>query len=276
MGKIIMFSKIIAAAALLAVCALPAAAADMPVKAVYKRATLVSTCGWYWGAHTVAENEKLQVSGTTTSPTGGVLSGIGGVTNIGASVGLTAGYRCGSPSTWYAFEGMASYRNVGQTVMAADPNGTNPAIPATVTGKWGFTQRAKLGGPWQDVLNYLPNFGGLFQAQPLLPAGISDAQAYLMAGLHEDDISGSFAGVPAGTAWRVRVGFGVGTDFALGTSSNGSVPMRQDVWAEYIPSGQGLNVGLKNGMGASLNTGAEIRLGTAIHFNAGAATLALR
>lgn len=254
----------------------PAAAADLPqiiTKGyVAKRAVFAnSTCGWYLGAHTVAENEKLDVAGTVPSGRGTLLAGVGGVTNVGAGVGGTGGYRCGTPTVWYAAEFMGTYRNIGETVMAADPNGVTPAIPASVSGRWGFTERAKLGGPWQTVLNLLPTLGGLLPAQPILPAGATDAQAYLFGALHQDDISGSFAGIQSGTAWRVRVGFGVGTDFAIGTNSN--VPMRQDLWVEYIPPSQGITLGLSQGAAATLNTGAEIRIGTAIHFNAGAASL---
>lgn len=253
-------------AASLVAFVVPTFAADMPTKAPVRYRAVVNPCGWYFGVHTVAENEKVAVTGSVPSSPSAVFSNLGGLTNIGAGVGGTVGYRCGNGPVWYAAEFMGSWRNIGQTVTAVDGNNGATIIPASVSGRWGVTERLKVGGPWQAVFDALPAVGNLLPVQPALPPNATDAQAYLFAALHQDDISASF-GLAQASAWRVRAGIGLGTDFALGLSA--AIPLRQDVWVEYIPAGQGLNLGLPGGFAAKVNSGSEIRLGTAIHFNAG-------
>lgn len=229
-----------------------AAAADMVLKATPQQRILQSYAGhgWYFGAHTFAENQKLEPG-----------SGLGGTFAVGGAVGLTAGYMWGDGNSFKALEAMASYKNLDGSI----PTTPVVGVPASVNSKWSFTQRAKFGGPVDVLLNVLPNMSTLFPALPPAPTGgVGLTHPYLFGALHEDDISQSI-GVPIGRAWKIKAGFGVGMMQTLGksqTNPNGSTVVA-DVWAEYIPPMSTITVGAPAGF-EKTNQGRESRIGLSI------------
>lgn len=243
--------------AALALFTLPAMAADLvPLKAPPKQRILLTYngAGMYYGLHTFAENQKIDVSGATTT-SGGILSGLGGTFAVGAAVGLTGGYMWGDGTSWKAVEAMVSYKNIGtDTVMTA------AGVPASMQSNWSFTERFKLGGPLASALNLIPNLSTLFpvfDATSPIPGGIaSTTHPYIFGAFHQDDVSASF-GLANGRAWKLKGGAGIG---AMTQLASGVV---MDVWAEYIPASSGVTIGAP-GTSASVSSGRESRIGAAI------------
>lgn len=247
----------------------PASAADLP-PIIYKgpkKAISFPGCGGYIGLHTFAENDKVQVAGTVPVAGGGVLSGIGGTYDVGAAIGGTAGYSCAkSDTSWWAIEVMASYKNTGTTLATPVTAGAATGVTASIDSRWSSTQRAKWGADWQTVLNYFPTLGSLFPGVPSLPVGATNTHVYIFGAIHEDQIDASITG-SSRNGWRVRPGFGIGTMFQPGTSGGlaatpGTSKLWMDIWAEYIPAGKGVDLGVTPLV--SVNSGHETRLGMAV------------
>lgn len=200
-----------------------AAAADMPTKAPAKVNPLTSgypyaTSGFYWGLNTIGGGGTVNAVGEGVNPNSVVSNQVG--------AGLTVGYAWGSPgsSVFYAAEAMFDIQNF---------NGSSPGF--SFNGPASFEQRVKLGTPLSNFLSLFPSNFGLPAVPPFpaLPAGttVSNVQPYLMAGIHEDDVSLNF-GTSTGRAWRIAPSAGVG---ALAQLTKG---VAVDVWAETIfPSG---------------------------------------
>lgn len=234
---------------LAALCVTPAFAADMTLKAPKPRVLeTYRGAGWYYGAHTFAENQKI------STPNSNVL---GGQFAVGAAIGLTAGYMWGGNGlSWQALEAMASYKNIAGGLPVANST-------LTVDSKWSFTQRFKFGGPIDAFLAVLPNLNTVFPALPAAPAGgVGTTHPYLFGALHEDDISESL-GVPLGRAWRIKGGFGVGMMQQLGKAANNpsGATVIADVWAEYIPPSSSITFGVPD---VKTNAGRETRIGLSI------------
>jgi len=229
-------------------------AADMVLKATPQQRILQSYegTGWYFGAHTFAENQKLDAG-----------NGLGGAFAVGGAVGLTAGWMRGSGGNFQAIEVMASYKNIDGGVPTIKAIGE----PIAINSKWSFTERVKFGGPVDVTLAMIPNIGTLFPAFPTPPAGgVGLTHPYIFGAFHQDDISQS-VGVEVGRAWKIKGGFGVGLMQTLGKSQlnpNGSTVV-VDVWAEYIPPMSTITVGVPAGF-EKTNQGREVRIGGSMLF----------
>lgn len=210
--------------------------------------------GFYYGVHTFAENQKINTDVNNNT--------LGGNFAVGAAVGLTAGYLWGGTGVaWQAVEFMASYKNIEASVPIVTENGA----VLNVDSKWSFTQRVKFGGPVEVMLAMLPNLGTIFPALPAPPVGgVGTTHPYLFGALHEDDISQSI-GFQVGKAWRVKGGFGVGMMQTLGRAQNNpnGATVVADVWAEYIPPGTSMTLGVPDGL-VKTNQGRETRFGLSI------------
>lgn len=196
------------AALLFFAAAMPALAADLPVKAIKPIAFTgypYQGSGFYVGVGAVAAVLSADVGANT------------GSTNIftaGAALDLTAGYQFTTGSNWYAIEGSVQYTNMGGAV--ACPG----ASDCTISSKWGFEQRAIAGFPYQMLMNVLPNFGAIFPGLPPLPTGTAtNVHPYVFLGLREDDRSAMFA-LARATVWTVQPTAGAGFRTQL---TNGAV-----------------------------------------------------
>lgn len=251
----------------LAACTGPTRAADLqaipyPVKAKPRVLLTYAGSGMYYGLHTFADNEKIDLSGVAPAGGGGgVLSGLGGTFAVGAAVGGTAGWMWGDRTSWKAIEFMGSWRNIGTAALLQDPN-TGAVTQGASSSTWGFTQRFKFGGPLASVMNLLPNLSTVF---PVLPSAVfpgsvaSTTHPYLFGALHEDNLKGSF-GNASGSSWKIKGGFGVG---AMTQLTSGVV---MDVWAEYIPHKTTLDISAQNGTAGSAAVSRETRIGVAAYW----------
>lgn len=233
----------------LALTPLSAIAADlMPVKAAPPSVLLTYRGnGTYFGLGTFAENDKISAAGT------GTLGGLGGTFAVGASINAVGGYMWGDGTSWKAIEVMGSYKNVGVTTVS------NTGVPMAFDSRYGFTERLKIGGPVTALLAALPNLGGLFPVLPAAPiGGVGNTHPYLFGALHEDPLRTNI-GVAAGRAWIVKGGFGLGLMQQL------SSRLTADLWAEYIPAGGSMTVGLPAGV-ARASVGRETRFGASLLF----------
>lgn len=228
-------------------------AADMLPAPVAAKPRILDTyqgSGWYYGAHTFAENQK-----TTVDPS------LGGAYTVGGAAGLTLGYMWGANGvSWQALDFMVSYKNVDGSIPAASD-------PVKLDSRWSFTQRFKFGGSPAVLTALLPNTGTLFPALPAPPVGgVGTTHPYLFAAVHEDDVSES-AGVPIGRAWRIKGGFGLGIMQQLGRTQNNpnGAHVVMDLWAEYIPPSSVITFGLPSDF-IKLRSGRETRIGAAILF----------
>lgn len=224
-----------------------ALAADLPV---LKKAAAPATVfdgypyngsGFYWGLNTFGEAADI---GSATPAGNGPK-----VFAVGAAAGVVAGYVWGRGTTFYAVEGMANYSTIGT-------NGTcDPAVPCVLNARWSFEQRVKFGGPIANMLSFLPDLSTVFPALPAIPAGSSNplTHPYVMAGLHEDDVSAEF-GLAAAHKWRIQPSVGVGV---LSQMSQGIV---MDVWAEYIMPVGSFTVA----PGMTVDSGKKARVGLSI------------
>lgn len=242
-----------------ALCLIPTLsfAADMPVKASIKPRILMTYfgSGTYFGAHTFAQSNRLDAN----SPAGSTL---GGTFAVGSAVGGTFGYMWGDGTTWKAIEAMASYKNISAAGLT-----TNGAM-AAIDSKVSFTQRFKFGGdPVMTIINLIPNLSTQFPVLPSLPNGaIGTSHPYVFGALHEDDVSASI-GLNTGKAWQVKGGLGIGLMSQMGTTAanpNG-VPVTVDVWAEFIPTGSSINMGIPTAL-SKVSTGREGRIGLAFYW----------
>lgn len=178
------------------VCAAPAIAADMPVKAAPAPSGYPYTnCGVYFGIDTQV------VAGSASQ----------------GEVGALVGYSCplGVGAFWFV-EGDFNFANLNSTA-----NGINLDGPAS------FTQRVAIGTPISNLLGLLPGMGLQVPTLPVLPVGVSvtSAHPYLFGAIHEQDI-GASVGAASFREWQFSPGIGVGM---LNQLSNG---VALDVYAE--------------------------------------------
>lgn len=233
----------------------PASAADLPAVILKAPRTPFMGCGWYGGLGTHAENQNVGVNGQSNNLLGG---GLGGTFEVGAALDGVGGYMCSSPTRMRFVEVIGSYKNIGSNVAVVDAN--NVVGPASVSSKYGFTERVGIGGAWSEVLAMVPNLSTLINVPPLpsLPAGAVDAHLYAFVAFHQDRVNATFD-VASATVWQTKVGVGPGTKFRPSPTSN----VVMDVWAEYVFAGSGFNVNAPNqNVFSQANNGREWRVGT--------------
>jgi len=200
-----------------------ALAADLPVRAPLQTGYPYGSSGFYFGLNSFAGAGSADVTG---------IQGVNSASLVQASaaVGGTLGYAWGSTTWFLAVEAMFDYTNFNGNIQGFSFGG-----PAA------FEQRIKIGSPITNFLSLFPNLGlPIVPPFPPLPGGavVTNIQPYLMAGVHEDDISASFIDVAGnalstGKEWRISPSIGVGM---MGQVANG---VAVDVWAETkFASGQ--------------------------------------
>jgi len=214
-------------AAVAALIALPAFAADVPLPPA-KAVPLgypSTRCGFYYGVGT---------GGAASAVDGAVV----GTQIVQGELDAIVGYTCpfGQTAFWFA-EGSVGYNNVNGSV-----NGF------ALSGPLVLMQRAGAGSPISSLIN---PFGSSLSMPtlPLLPAGVTQiyAQPYLFAGVVEQDISAR-SGLAANRQWLIAPMIGAGL---LTRLTNGAVV---DTWAgwqmnsqSFCPGGSGTCGKLGNG-----------------------------
>jgi opacity protein-like surface antigen len=234
-----MFKKLIIGAAIAAALAMPALAADMPVKAagLSKYTTYPTGCGFFYGVNTMGA-------------AGNVSGGSSGVNSLMGDIGLTAGYTCpiGASSFWFV-DGMFDLSRV---------SGGSNAVGLSIAGTATFEQRVAIGVSWATAAQFVSLFPGLggvaMPSIPTLPGGINAGATnpYIFGAVHEQDISAQL-GAQTGKAWLLSWGAGAG---ALTRLSNGMV---LDTWIEYQAASSGVTISPITG--AKVNLGDTLRVG---------------
>ena len=211
-----------------AMLAMPALAADLPKKAPVANPLFTgypyTSSGFYWGLNTIAGGGSVEASGPGINPNS--------VTSVQGAIGGTVGYVWASQNVFYAVEAMFDVQNF---------NGTGSGF--NMTGPAAFEQRFKIGTPLSNFLSLFPNLGlPTVPPFPALPNGVTatNVHPYLMAGLHEDDISIN-VGQANNTAWSFAPSVGAGM---MGQLTNG---VAIDVWAETVFQSQAVCAGVTAG-----------------------------
>lgn len=224
-------------------CSTAAFAADAPVKAANPLLTgyPYQSSGFYFGAYT--EGGGGAVNGSVPG------AGSASLSTTSADVGGSVGYAWGSKgsSVFLAAEAMFGWTNF---------NGTQQGL--SLSGPASFEQRFKVGTPLAGILNLLPNLPnfGPVAPFPIAPTGVttSPAQAYFMAGMHEQDISPNFPGLASGKEWRIAPSIGVG--LMEQWSNNIAV----DAWVETIFPDKSVCIG-PVGSSACAGLGQQVKAG---------------
>lgn len=207
-----------------------------------------NSSGWYVGLGALAEVARANIDSIDTGPTS--------LYSAGAALTGTVGWqgRLGSSGNWWAAENIVSWTNIGGTVTCT------AGVPCSVNSTFGVEQRVMFGFPVTQILSFLPNWGSVFPALPPLPNGVvtTSSHPYLMASVHEDDVSGSF-GLMTGRAWQIRPGIGMGM---INQWTNGFVV---DVWAEYLFRNSAFTLGPTAGI-AQANEGSKALTGVSFKY----------
>jgi hypothetical protein len=254
--------KFLLASASLITLALPAMAADMPVKAVPPVPFTVAASGFYWGVGTYAGVAQSNVSGNNLFATSLVS---GNLTADGGGVDLIAGYQHGSTAllgfgNWWRIQADADYQNIQGGISV-------PGNSAGVASRWAATQEFDVGA---DVVSYIMSALGPAATinfptfTPQLPANIQVGvpKQYFGAIIREFGMSGNFGaahGVTVGIAPGIKTGFLFPTMGPDGKTNGGGI----DLWASVSWATKGLtlnNVFAANG--APLTTGPGALMGT--------------
>lgn len=191
--------KYLLCAALAAVIASPAIAADMPVKAApYNPFAYPAASGWYFGVGTVGGGGTANVNVPGVNSAALVTNEIG----VAGIVGYVWGV-ANSPA-FAACEAWGGWNNF---------NGSTPGF--SFSGPVQFTERCIVGAPTDQIFSVFPNVfnAATFSPPPFtLPAGqsIVTSKAYVGAELTEKDVSGN-VGALSNRVWTVApaVTFGV-------------------------------------------------------------------
>ncbi len=227
--------------------ALEVQAADLPVKVAPKAQPLsffngYTGSGLYFGMYTQGGGGAVN----------GSVAGVGSasLTSTSASAGALAGYAWagGNGNYFVAVEGMFGWQNF---------NGNTAGF--SLSGPASFEQRLKVGAPLSTIMAVLPTFNiGTVAPLPPLPAGVvaTNIHPYIMAGIHEDDISTNF-GLANNKAWRVAPAIGIGTVTQLSNAT------AVDVWVETIFPEKGTCVGIGNAVGCG-NVGQQVKGGLSV------------
>lgn len=202
-----------------------------------------SSSGFYFGLNTIGGGGSVNATGVGVNPASVVSNQIG--------VGLTLGYVYGNGNVFYAAEAMFDVQNF---------NGNAPGF--SFNGPASFEQRIKIGTPLSNFMSLFPTLGlPSVPPFPALPNGqvATNVHPYLMAGIHEDDISVNF-GLPGNRAWRVAPSLGAGS---MGQLTKG---VAVDVWAETIFPTSGICVGVPGGSKACGSMGQQYKIGMGLYY----------
>jgi hypothetical protein len=254
-----MRKSLILAAALTAL-AVPALAADMPVKA--PPFTAPASSPWYCGVGTEADVAQSNVSGTNLFATSLVS---GGLTATGGSIDGACGYLSANPQRWWRVQIEGGWSNIkGTNVAAATPGASGSS--AFIAQRWHATQEFDIGFELiQRIFAVLPNLGtaSLFPSfTPVLPSNVSVGvpHQYVGGGLREFGIDGRFgaaSGQTIGLAPMVKSGFIWCTLNAAGQCNGGALDAY--AWVAFPVKGMTFgNVGATNGAPLTVNAGANM------------------
>lgn len=179
----------------LSALALPAFAADMPVKAPPVVGYPFAASGIYWGVGASASAQSATVSNT-------------GVFSAGAGVDGIVGYQWKGGLDFMAVEAIFTYTNLGNSTACAAVGGTTSC---SVGYQFEIDPRVKLGFPIQNIQAILPNLSAAFPALPQLPSTFVPANQhpYLFAGIPIKDVSSDY-GLTTGKKWLVQGEAGIG------------------------------------------------------------------
>lgn len=229
--------------ALLAAAAIPAAAADLTLKAPAQ--TLLGP--GYTGQGLYVGMNMGGGGGNANVSVPGI--GSGNLVDLQALVGVTVGYAWTlSPTRWVAVEGDFDIMNLSTS---------GSGLPLTLNGPADLEQRVLYGFPIQAFLAMLPvqlsgiTLGPLppFQAlPPNVTAG--NAHMYVFAGIDEKDVSANF-GASSNKVWLIAPEVGFGNRVQL---SNG---MAQDVSLGVQFDSKGMCVGAPVGAPGCGNLGTQ-------------------
>lgn len=218
-----MFLKrsILAGLAIAAAFALPAAAADLPVKARQLPATLMypTGSGWFFGVG--ASGLGGTAGGTVTG--GAIFGG-----TVSASVGYTRVFGGG----YFAF--------VDQAVKATALNGASSVLKLSQSVE--FETRLAVGAPDAVIAQWASAVGVGSASMPMLPLlpsnlSIAPGASYGFISLHASDVSAQVM-TNIGTSYLFSAGAGIGKLYRV---SNG---MAIDTSVEYVHQSTGLQVGV--------------------------------
>ena len=218
-------------------------AADMPVKAPVLNPVQgypYNSSGIYWGVTALGENAKTGLAGPAGST--------GDIFQVGAAAGLTVGYQKGNGTTFYAVEVTGVYQNIGASQDAA------PA--GSVNTRWQAFERVKFGMPVAAIATYLPSFAGTFPGLPTISGGSGTTHGYIMAGLHEDDVSAQY-GLMSKKAWQLSPSIGIGVMQQLTAGLVG------DAWVEIVKPAAGITLGVPGGV-AKVQQGNKYLVGLSV------------
>jgi len=182
-----MMRKIILAAALVAL-AVPAFAADMPVKAPPVPFQYPQANGWYGMVGTEGGGGTVSVNAPGVNTNSLVSNSI----NVNAGVGYTWQVAQNS-SLWAALEGDIGYTNF---------NGATPGLSWHGPVEMDF--RALISAPIQQINAFFPSFGLAMPSLSSLPAGFTavSSRYYIAGGFDVTDNSLAFMG-QNGKAWGI-------------------------------------------------------------------------
>lgn len=227
-----------------------AVAADMPVKApanAFLAGYPYSGSGFYFGIYTEGGGGAVN----------GSVPGVGSasLTTNSAGVGGAVGYAWSNAKApaFVAVEAMFGWTNF---------NGNSQGFG--LSGPASFEQRFLLGTPLSNFLSLLPNLPNLGTVAPFpaLPNGqvVTNAHPYLMAAIHEDDISLNFPGLASNREWRIAPAIGVGM---MGQLTNG---VAIDAWVETIFPDKAACIGPIQGAQACGGLGQQVKVGLALKY----------
>lgn len=225
------------------------AAADMPVKAPVNNFLAgypYSGSGFYFGLYTEGGGGSVN----------GSVPGVGSasLTLNSASVGGSVGHVWASPKVpaFVAVEAMFGWTNF---------NGNSQGF--SLSGPASFEQRFLLGTPLANFLSLLPNLPNIGTVAPFpsLPGGatVTNAHPYIMAAIHEDDISLNFPGLAANREWRVAPAIGIGM---MGQLTD---VVAIDAWVETVFPDKASCVGPVGGTACG-GLGQQVKVGLALKY----------
>jgi len=228
--------SLVFAAALMTTSAVAADITKAPSAKAFLTGYPYQSTGFYWGVYT--EGGGGSISAT--------VPGVGSASLVTNQIGVggTVGYTWGSANAFYAVEAMFGWNNFNGNIAGFAFDG-----PAA------FEQRFKVGTPLSNFLNYLPGFPALPTVPPFpaIPGGqvATNVHPYLMAGVHEDDVSAGFGNM-SNRDWRIAPAIGVGM---MGQLTNG---VAADVWTEVVFPQKGITIGpglVEIGLGTQYKVG---------------------
>jgi hypothetical protein len=184
-----------------AMAAVPALAADMPVKATVNKNPFINYTGsgLYWFVGTFAESADINFGA-------GVASSRMSAFGSGGSAGV--GYMYGLKTSWVAADIRVSYTNT-----AADVSCLQAAATCSFARNLSTEVRAKYGSDLTALSNLLPAIGlsGIFDVLPVVPLGAVPATAhpyvFTAARVSENKANLLAVGIEK---WRTDFGLGAG------------------------------------------------------------------